>query len=288
MGYSKLFDTAPVVSRAGMFGGTVMKTNLFGEAKKEDTTIRDIEAWRATKPPMETTANRINFVLRGQDVKTLKTTDISDVGGHQVEEATEANKCVDQVVTDFAELKEALNEPKNLLLKAVEMIENASKPLSFMEKLKGVKRDDWSYVRTSVKSLIDQAKDLMKSGTKYHINPFIEGLCDAAYHIGKISDDLNNSINALDYVYDRADDAMVKDLALRRKEMFTKSFALMQMNKGQVDQMNLFCENNKQFGIELELTIKPLIENILRTSLISDTDGETAMKEIQTKLKGIL
>jgi hypothetical protein len=297
MGYSKLFDAAPVVSpkvaapvvsRSGMFEGTAMKTNLFREERKLVTTIADIETWQTTKPHMTTTANRINFVLSGLDVKKLQATNISDIGGHQVEEATEANNCVDQVVNDFAQLKEALEEPKNLILRAVDIIENASKPLSFLEKFKGVKRDDWIQVRTSVKNLIDQANDLMKSGTKYHINPFIEGLGDASYYLVKIIEELNNTINALDYVYECCPDPMVKDLALRRKEMFTKSFALMQMNKGQVDQMTLFCEKNKHFATELEMTIKPLIENILRTALISDTDGETALKEIQLKLKGIL
>jgi len=277
--YASMFGTEPA---------HVTKSNLFGDTSQPVDRTAEIEAWRVSKGPMETSAKRINFILNGVDVKSLALSNIGDVGGHQVEEATECNKCVDAVVTDFAALKEALAEPKNLILDAVRFIEDAAKPLGLIEKFKGAKRPDMRTVRAMVKDNVDKANDLMISGTKYHIDPFIEGLGDALATINAIAKDLNNSINALDYVAECCPDKTVQDFALRRKEMFTKSLALMGMNRSQVDQMTLTCQKNKNFGIELTNVIKPLIENIMRTAIISDSDDAEAMKQMQLKLKGIL
>jgi hypothetical protein len=276
---------------ASMFGSEpapVTKSNLFGDTSQPVDRTAEIEAWRVSKGPMETSAKRINFILNGVDVKSLALSNIGDVGGHQVEEATECNKCVDAVVTDFAALKEALAEPKNLVISATSIIEEAAKPLTFLEKMKGVKRDDWKTVRTKVSEAINKANDLMISGTKYHIDPFIEGLGDALATINAITKDMNNSINALDYVAECCPDKTVQDFALRRKAMFAKSLALMGMNRSQVDQMTQTCQKNKDFGIELTNVIKPLLENIMRTAIISDSDDAEAMKQMQLKLKGIL
>lgn len=274
------------MSYKSMFGDA-KKTNLFGEAKTEDVVMKDIEAWRDSKG-VKTPAGKIKFAINGLDVSKMTPADITIIGEHHVNEATEANRCVDQVVSDYAAMKHELEGPKSLILRAVQRIEEASRPQGFFSRLAGAKTVDWAGLRSDVNTEVSDAHTEMKKVVKWHLEPFIAGLEDAKFYLGKISEDLDNTINALDYIVDRSSDQIVQDLARRRKEMFAKSLQLMQLNKGQLDSMNGVCEQNRHFATELEMTMLPLIQNVMRSSVIDNKSGEDAMKDIQSKLKGIL
>lgn len=270
MSYSNLFANHPVPSG---YGG-----------EKTTSSIQDIESWLRGKD-IKTTAKRIDFILNGVSIDKIGVTQISDVGEHHVNEASEANRCVDRVVTDFAELKVMLDEPKTLILEALEIIEGKTKHSGLFGFIAGFKQTKPSLIRGQVQEKLLEASNLYRQRVKYKLNPFIDGLAEATRVLEKIAVDLDNTINALNYLIDKTQDKSVQDFAYRRKEMFVKSLALMQMNLGQMNSMSEICEKNKLFVSELEMNVMPIIENILRTSLIS---GEDKMGDIAKALKGIL
>lgn len=263
------------------------KTNLFGEAKSDNASLTKIESWRIGKD-IKTSANRINFILGGIDVSKISSMQISDIGSHQVSEATEANRCVDRVVQEFAELKPHLEQPKTMLLGAIGAIEGGNQSPGFLSFFRRKEPTDWKVMHSKVKDGCDEALRLTKNCVKYRLNPFIEGLDAAKEVLNSIIEQLDNTINALNFVIDTVQDPLIQDLARRRKEMFAKSLALQQLNKGQIDTMTLSCEKNKAFEQELEMNIIPLIENVLRTAAIDDGQGQKSLNDISTKLKGIL
>lgn len=279
---TKLFANEPVVAKA----------NLFGVSKGDNDATKDIKDWLVGKN-IKTTANRIHFILNGQGVSNIQAATISEIGQHHISESAESNRCVDNVVGEFALLKPYLDEPKTLILGAVSLIEGkdtSSGLKGFLTHLGLSKKPDrdWPQIRKEIKQYTDLALSLMKNCIQYRVEPFISGLNDAKYYLEKISTDLDNAVNTLDYVVERVTDPMIQDLARRRKEMFAKAFSLMQLNIGQLDSMTSICEKSKAFATELEITIVPIIENVMRSSVIDDVDGNANINSISDKLKAIL
>lgn len=278
--YKAMFDNIPSKKR----------TNLFGEEKVEDATLADIQAYvksLAFNFDGKVSANRINFVLNGIKGSNVTAGQINTVGQTVIEEATLASKSVDKVVTEFADLKPHLEKPKSLVLDAVKLIDSASPKKSFFSFLRPEMTIDLTSLRTQVKHKLEEANEAMNKCLEYRLDPFISGLGDAKYYLGRISQDLDQCCAALEYVQARTSDDIIKDLAQRRKEMFTKSLVLMNMNKGQLDSMQLICEKNKAFATEIEMTILPVIENVIRQAVINDVGG-TSLNEISNKLKELI
>jgi hypothetical protein len=275
MSYKNLFgDSNGVVDK---------KMNLFGETKQSNSRFDDIEAW-LKENNLTTTSTRVDFILNGKEVTKLAVTDISDVGDWHVSEATEANRCVDNVVTEFAQLKTMLNEPKTLILEALQLIESSGKGAGIFGFLRSSKTDP-AQVRNEVKSKLDAAMRKYQELAKIHIKPFLDGLADAKLILNRLYVDLDNTVNTLNYVAVKNPDQMVKDLALKRKEMFAKSLSLMVLNKSQLEQMEKSLSDSDTFADELGMTIIPLVENVIRNSMISGKDG---LEDISKALKGIL
>lgn len=266
-----------------MFSKEPVKS-LFGEDRQSGKDrLAAIEVW-LQENGFTTRATRVDFVLNGMQVEKIGVTDISEVGGWHVSEATEANRCVDRVVTDFSELKTMLNGAKTLILDALAIIEGSGKAKGFLGFLRSSKPDPVQ-VRTEVKAKLDEAASQYRQLAKTHIRPFLEGLSGAKQILNKILEDLDNTINSLNYVIAKNPEQSVQDLAYKRKEMFTKSLALMQMNIGQVQQMEKALSDNDSFVDELGMTIIPLVENVMRTAVINGSDG---LEDISKALKGIL
>lgn len=270
MSYTNMFAAEP-------------KKGLFGEVKSGHV-VSAIESWLVSKD-IKTSAKRINFILNGLPVHKIGVPQISDVGEHHVNEASEANRCVDSVVTDFAALKGLLDEPKTLVLEALDIIQDTEKPRWPLGFLRGSRQRNPTIVRAQVKDKTQEALNLFKTRAQYHLIPFIAGLDGAKLTLETIAVDLDNTINALNYLIDNTEDQTVKDFAYRRKEMFVKSLALMQMNLGQMKSMSEICEKNKLFISELEMTVLPIIENVMRTGIIS---GDDNLDDIASALRGIL
>lgn len=283
MTYKNLFGDdapAPVATRS----------NLFGEVKKENVVLKDIEVWVSGKSNIQTKAKRIEFILNGVDVATITPMCINEIGQHTIGESTLASKCIENVVTEFSELKPYLDEPKQCLLSAVTLIEGDSKPKgfkAFLSLLSAEPKMDPAVLRKEVKGWADKSLTLMQNCVRLRLNPFIEGLGDATYTVNDIAKDIDDAVNTLDYVHERSTDPVTKDLALRRKEMFVKSHVLMQLNQSQLQKMTLVCEQNKAFLTELEMNIIPVIENVMRTAVIDGVNG-VGLGDIAAKMKGIL
>lgn len=268
---------APTMSRAA---------SMFGE-KPKNTSAQDIEDWKLANSHIQTPAGRILFNLHGVEVKNMTSSNINDIGVHTIGESTMASDCIENVVTMYADMKPFMEEPKTLILEATALIDRSSKRKGVLGFLSGFKQPKLTpeELRRDVKRLVDSAETQMENCVKYRLNPFIEGLADANYYVTKLMQEIDEAVNTLEYVHQRSTDATIKDLALRRKEMFVKSSALMLLNKGQLDQMNRVCEKNKAFHTELTMTIIPLLENVMRSAVLG---GEDSMDEIADKMKGLL
>lgn len=263
--------------------------SLFGSEPVPVDPLADIKDWLNTVST-KTTAKRINYILNGVQPDKMKPSDVSDIGHFNIAEATEANKCVDRVVTDFAALKDALEPPKQLILEAVALIERDSKAKGlsgFLSFLKGSSAREMTpaEVRTEVKYKTSKALGQFKVKESYQLKPFIEGLESAKEILERIDTNLNDTIFALNYLSDRCKDPVLKDLVIRRQQMFVKSYALMKLNAGQLDDMEKVCKQNQTFIEELESTVIPIIENVIRSAVIGSKDG---LDDISNALKGIL
>jgi hypothetical protein len=260
--------------------------SLFGTEVAPVDPLFDIKLWLNTEAIVTAPAKRINYIINQVIPANLKASDVSAIGHFNVSEATEANKCVDQVVTDFAALKDVLEPPKKLILEALSLIEGASKPVGFLARLTGFKENpDLASIRLQVKEKTTKALEAFKMKEQYQLNPFIEGLTEAKKIMDRIMVNLNDTISALSYVEARVSDPVMKDLVIRRKQMFVKSYSLSLLNKTQLDTMEKVCNENKSFIEELESAVIPIIENVIRTAVINGKDG---LDEISTALKGIL
>ncbi len=278
------------MSRQNMFSSpepAKVSKNLFGESVQVDAKVLDIENWVKVSG-LSVSSNKINFALTGIDVLKITSMQISEIGKFHIEEATEAARCVDVVVGDFAALKPVLEAPKTGVLEAIRTIEVATSRNGLLGLFKAAKRTDWAEVRRQVKLQTSAAAESARNCVKYHLDPFISGLSEAKRTLKSVMEGLDTTFNALQYVIDRNPDAIVQDLCRRRQEMFQKSIALMQLNMSQIDKMNVTCEHNKTFSVELEMTIWPVIENVIRSAIIDDVNGEAALQDVATKLKGIL
>lgn len=272
-------ESAPVATR----------TNLFGEIKKENEGLNDIQDWLKANPQIKTAPGRIQFIMNGVKVNSIALPEVTKIGEFTVGESTMASECIEKIVTEFANLKPYLDEPKSSLRRAVELIEKETKPKGFLG-LIGWKSSPAltpEELRKEVKGWVDSAVSKMTNCVTYRLNPFIDGLNDAIYYVDGFAKNIDDAINTLDYVNQRSQDGLVKDLALRRKEMFNKSAVLMQLNKGQLQQMNVVCEKNKAFLTELTMTIVPVIENVMRSAVIGDV-GNDGLGDIANKMKGLL
>lgn len=261
-------------------------SGMFGSDPAPVDPLADIKDWLNTVS-CKTSAKRINYILNAIQPVNLKPSDIGIIGDFNIAEATEANKCVDQVVTDFAALKDALEPPKQLILEALALIEGDSKPKGFLDRLigsKGVKPDLMS-IRMQVKEKTTKALESFKMKESYQLDPFIEGLEEAKKIMDRILNNLTDTIHSLNYLEYQVQDPVLKDLVIRRKQMFVKSYSLLLLNKTQLDTMEKVCDDNKAFVEELESTVIPIIENVIRSAVISGKDG---LQDISTALKGIL
>lgn len=258
--------------------------NLFGEVKKQDA-LEDIQNW-CSLHNVKTTAKRINYILNGISPDKITPTQVSDIGAHHVAEATEANRCVDVVVSNFSELKKRLDEPKTHILEAIRQIEGEDKPRGVFSFLRSSKQPrDIDTIRKEVKRNTEKAVALYRNLVQYHLDPFLDGIATANKTLDAIYEDIVNTMNTLDYIVDRSKDDMVKDLIYRRQEMFMKSQSLMVMNRGQMTNMEDICRQNKTFLEELELTVIPVVENVLRNALIK---GDDSLDDISAALKRLL
>lgn len=257
---------------------------MFGQLSTEIDPVDDIEAWCKANG-IKTKAKRINYILNGATPKNITANQVSDIGMVHVAEATECNKCVDAVVQEFAEMKESLEPAEKLILEALGLIERGSKGKGLGRLLGAFKPvSSPSETRDAVKARIDQAVKQFEVKIPFKVEPFIEGLGDARYYLDKIIEGLDNTINSLNYLIEKSGDDLIKDLARRRKEMFAKSLALQALNKSQVEQMQKICEQKKTFVEELKMTVIPIIENAIRSSMIS---GNADLSQISEALKKI-
>jgi hypothetical protein len=260
-------------------------SGMFGAESAPIDPLADIKDW-LNAVSTKTTAKRINYILNSIQPINLKPSDVGVIGDFNIAEATEANKCVDQVVTDFAALKDALEPPKMLILEALALIEGDSKAKGFIGFLRRPKRHSSpAEIRDEVKIRLTKALEMFRIKEQYQLNPFIEGLREAKRTMERIDNNLNDTIFALNYLTDRCKDPVLKDLVIRRQQMFVKSYALMKLNAGQLDDMEKVCKQNQTFIEELESTVIPIIENVIRSAVISGKDG---LQDISTALKGIL
>lgn len=263
-------------------------SSMFGEPVAVFDPIADIEQWLKANPKVQTKAKRINYILNGATPATITANQISDIGLVHVSEATEANKCVDVVVHDFAEMKESLEPAEKLILEALDLIEggNETKGLrGFLMSFKTAVNSSPEETRNRVKHKISAAVQQFNVKVPFKVEPFIDGLSDAKYYLVKIAEGLDNTVNSLNYLIERTQDSLLKDLAMRRKEMFAKSLALMEINKQQLDSMLKICEQKKSFVEELKMTVIPIIESVMRSALIT---GNNDMSQISEALKKIL
>lgn len=260
--------------------------SLFGDASVSVDPLIKIEKWLTSHPAIKTKAKRINYILDGKTPETITSTSISEIGSHHVDEATQCNACVDTVVQEFAELKNDLYPAEKLILEALELIDGNTKGKG-LGRLLGVFKPvlDASELRFEVSSRIRKARDQFDVKVAFKVEPFIEGLEDAKYYLDKIIEGLDNTVNALDYLIESNTNTIVQDLARRRKEMFVKSMSLQMINQNQLDSMLKMCEQKKTFVEELKMTVIPIIENILRSSVIT---GNEDMTQISEALKKIL
>jgi len=260
--------------------------DLFGTSLTKAVDPDEIEAWLKKHPEVKTKRSRISYILNGASLDTISANQISEIGSVHVGEATEANKCVDNVVNEFADMKNSLEPAEKLIVEALHLIEGGTKGKGLRGFLGSFKAQrDPSEIREEVKDKISDAVNQFDVKIPIRVEPFIEGLNDAKYYLVKISEGLDNTINALNFLIDGLEDPLLKDLALRRKEMFAKSIQLMGINMGQLDSMLKICEQKKGFVEELKMTVIPIIESVMRSSLIS---GNTDLSQISEALKKIL
>lgn len=264
-------------------------SGLFGnepvDAKK--VALADIEDWRYQHPQVQTSSKRIHYILNGVNPSNITASQISDIGIMHVSEATEANKCVDKVVAEFADMKESLKPAESLILEALSLIEGGKKVGGLRGLLMSFKTavdPSPEETRNRVKAKIEKAVDMFMVKVPVRVEPFISGLDDALHHLAKITEGVDNTINTLDYLIYKSLDPLIKDLAMRRKEMFAKSFALMMLNRGQLESMQKICEQKKAFIEELKMTVIPVIENVMRTSVITGNENLGDIKDVLRKL----
>lgn len=248
--------------------------------------IHQIQMWQVQFPDREfCSASKIYSILGGA---IHQINDITQIGDFVASETAEANRCVDQVVSDFAALKPKLEGPKTMALEAISLIEGASKPQGWFQRLAGSKEPvDWAKIRVQVQEKTQQSLQASTVSLSYHVQPFIDGLNSAIETLNSVSKSINNTIDSLDYVIQMGPTPEIQDMARRRKEMFVKSLTLMDININQMKDMRKICDQNKHFVQELQLNIVPLIQNIVRSSVIKDVAGD-GLQDIATKLKEIL
>lgn len=255
-------------------------------AKRVELEMSLIEGWRQAHPKAQTSSKRISYILGGNLPSSFKADMISDIGDGAVEDASRANIYVDSLVNSFVELKESLKPTEKLILEALHLIEGLDKGKGLGRLLSGFKTaPDAIRIRSEVKDRIYSALQQFLTKLHFRVDPFLADLNSTKRTLIKVLNNLDETIDSLDYLYDTSDIGELKYLILKRKEMFIKSRTLMAINNSQIESMIKICQQKKTFAEELKLTVIPLMESIMRSSVIN---GNEDMQKISEVIRNIL